>query len=177
VQKIITYEKVKSRKTAHRLLGKGISMLFPMEVLFERYVAAKLKSKFSPDYYLKEQVGNMSLTRHKSDDWFKLRPDIVVYCDRGNKKIVSVMDTKWKRLNQNANSRKEKYNLAQSDIYQLFAYGQKYLEGEGELYLIYPKHEAFNESLPSFDFSEKLKIHVVPYDLLRDECDINLISS
>lgn len=150
--------------------SNGVSFLFPMEVLFERYVAAKLKNKFDKPYSLSSQVRGKALAKHKGDDWFNLRPDIVVYND---KNIVSVMDTKWKVLNQepgNAN-----YNLSQSDMYQLFAYGEKYMNGEGELYLIYPKHERFYAPLDRFDFKPGLKLNVVPYDLVNDECDITLV--
>tara|TARA_R110001583_G_scaffold195364_2_gene372304 strand:+ start:6020 stop:7312 length:1293 start_codon:yes stop_codon:yes gene_type:complete len=153
-------------------VNNGVSFLFPMEVLFERYVAAKLKRQISKPLRLTEQTQSKALTKHKEQNWFKLRPDIVVYND---KTIVSVMDTKWKLLNQNLNTGKDKYNLAQSDMYQLFAYGEKYMNGEGELYLIYPKHEKFETPLEHFSFKPGLQLNVVPYDLVNDECDIQLV--
>lgn len=153
-------------------LNNGVSFLFPMEVLFERYVAAKLKRQINKPLRLTEQTQSKALTKHKEQNWFKLRPDIVVYND---KTIVSVMDTKWKVLNQNLNTGKDKYNLAQSDMYQLFAYGEKYMNGEGELYLIYPKHEKFEAPLEHFSFKPGLQLNVVPYDLVNDECDIQLV--
>jgi len=52
-----------------------------------------------------------------------------------------VLDTKWKRLD--ASDREHKYGLSQADFYQLFAYGQKYLGGKGEMALIYPKWSRF----------------------------------
>ena len=58
-------------------------------------------------------------------------------------------------------------------MYQLFAYGEKYLKGQGSLVLIYPKNENFLESLPSFEFKPGLLLHVVPYDLDKDELRIN----
>jgi|TARA_R110002060_G_scaffold68010_4_gene76678 5-methylcytosine-specific restriction enzyme subunit McrC len=153
-------------------VNNGVSFLFPMEVLFERYVAAKLKRQINKPLRLTEQTQNKALTKHKEQNWFKLRPDIVVYND---KTIVSVMDTKWKLLNQNLNTGKDKYHLAQSDMYQLFAYGEKYMNGEGELYLIYPKHEKFETPLEHFSFKPGLQLNVVPYDLVNDECDIQLV--
>lgn len=153
-------------------VNNGVSFLFPMEVLFERYVAAKLKRQISKPLRITEQTQSKALTKHKEQNWFKLRPDIVVYND---KTIVSVMDTKWKLLNQNLKTGKDKYNLAQSDMYQLFAYGEKYMNGEGELYLIYPKHENFETPLEHFSFKPGLQLNVVPYDLVNDECDIQLV--
>lgn len=149
----------------------GVSFLFPMEVLFERYVAAKLKRQLAKPLRLTEQTQSKALTKHKDQNWFKLRPDIVVFND---KTIVSVMDTKWKVLNQNLDTGRDKYNLAQSDMYQLFAYGEKYMKGKGELYLIYPKHEKFDAPLDHFKFKPELQLNVVPYDLVNDECDIQL---
>jgi 5-methylcytosine-specific restriction enzyme subunit McrC len=151
--------------------NNGVSFLFPMEVLFERYVAAKLKRQLTKPLRLTEQTQSKALTKHREQNWFKLRPDIVVYND---KTIVSVMDTKWKTLNQNLDSSTDKYNLAQSDMYQLFAYGEKYMDGQGELYLIYPQHVKFDAPLEHFDFKPGLKLNVVPYDLVNDVCAIHL---
>jgi 5-methylcytosine-specific restriction enzyme subunit McrC len=78
------------------------------------------------------------------------------------------MDTKWKVLNENLGNGKEKYNLSQSDMYQLFAYGEKYMEGKGELFLIYPRRQQFNHSLAPFEFKSGLTLKVVPYDIVND---------
>ena len=52
-----------------------------------------------------------------------------------------MLDTKWKLLN-NA-QRKEKYGLRQSGFYQMYAYGQTYRGGYGDIWLVYPQREAF----------------------------------
>ena len=95
--------------------------------------------------------------------------------DKSN--VVTVMDTKWKLLDSSLNTTKDKYNLSQADMYQLFAYGEKYLQGQGDLYLIYPKHIGFTESLAHFEFKQGLKLHVVPYDLEMDYCDMTALNS
>lgn len=146
---------------------KGLSFLFPMEQLFERYVAKQLARCLPTGLRLKSQVANQSLTTHKGEHWFKLKPDLVVY---DKKRVVAVMDTKWKLLDQSQGNTKQKYGLSQTDIYQLFAYGEKYLQGEGELYLIYPQHRQFIAPLQCFDYHAGLKLHVVPYDLATDAC-------
>ena len=151
---------------------EGLSFLFPMEQLFERYVAKQLKRQLPSYLKLREQVSSHCLTHHKGNDWFKLKPDIVVY-DRS--KVVTVMDTKWKLLDASLNTTKHKYNLSQSDLYQLFAYGEKYLSGQGDLYLIYPKHIGFIEPLANFEFKPELRLNVVPYDLETDECPFVII--
>ena len=47
---------------------------------------------------------------------------------------------------------------------QLQAYGQSYLDGQGDVVLIYPKTDAFQHALPVFEFpkSEGLRLWVVP---------------
>lgn len=149
-------------------LHKGLSFLFPMEQLFEKYVARQLSRKLPSNLHLKSQVSSLSLTSHNGKKWFRLKPDIVIY---EKQRVVSVIDTKWKLLDETQGNTKHKYGLNQSDMYQLFAYGEKYLQGTGDLYLIYPKHLAFTGSLPSFEFHDDLKLHVVPYDLVNDTCD------
>jgi len=55
--------------------------------------------------------------------------------------------------------------LSQSDFYQLFAYGQKYLGGAGRMALIYPLTEKFQSPLDAFDFGGGLSLEVLPFDL------------
>jgi len=62
-----------------------------------------------------------------------------------------------------------KYGLSQGDFYQMFAYGHHYLPGEGDMILIYPKTENFPETLQSFEFSDKLRLWVTPFDLQNDQ--------
>lgn len=86
---------------------------------------------------------------------------------RGDRRWV--LDTKWKRLDQSLGNSVDKYGLRQSDFYQLFAYGQRYLNGAGELLLVYPKSRCFEAELPPFAFSEALILRVVPFDLEKGE--------
>ncbi|KAA8696817.1 Uncharacterized protein ALO80_01088 [Pseudomonas caricapapayae] len=138
---------------------QGMSLLFPMEKLFERYVAACLKDSLPPDATLHTQRSSEYLCTHEDKKAFLLRPDLMI--TQGEKSWV--LDTKWKRLDSEMGSKN--YGLSQADFYQLFAYGQKYLGGQGDLVLIYPKRGAFQEALPVFEFSERLRLWVVPFDL------------
>ncbi|MCK5918817.1 MAG: McrC family protein [Cocleimonas sp.] len=151
---------------------QGVSMLFPMERLFESYVATLLKKSLHPEYKLVEQSTLHSLLQHKEKKMFQLRPDISI---RKGSVVISILDAKWKIIN--SNSREKKYGLSQADMYQLYAYGQKYLQGHGELYLIYPKQASFQESLPRFDFDKKLSLWVIPFDLESDKFINNKDSS
>lgn len=138
---------------------QGISMLFPMEKLFERYVAAHLAGALVNDAGLVTQAASEFLCTHDGSRIFQLKPDLLI--QQGEQRWV--LDTKWKRLD--AGNRSEKYGLSQADFYQLLAYGQKYLGGSGELALIYPLRKLFNHPLGHFDYSENLRLWVLPFDL------------
>ncbi len=148
------------------LRGKtqGISLLFPMEKLFERYVETQLRKKLPVPYTLKTQAASKSLCNHDGRNIFQLRPDFLI---RNGQKTVIVLDTKWKLIS--INDRENKYGLSQSDFYQLFAYGHKHLAGNGEMLMIYPQTDNFNDVLPQFDFSPDLKLWVVPFDLTNNK--------
>lgn len=138
----------------------GISLLFPMEKLFERYVETKLRKQLPAPYSLKSQAASESLCIHNGGKMFQLRPDFIV---QEGKRNILVLDTKWKLLS--TLNRENKYGLSQSDFYQLFAYGNKYLAAKGEMFLIYPQSSMFPGVLPPFDYSPDLRLWVVPFDL------------
>lgn len=148
------------------LRGKtqGISLLFPMEKLFERYVEVQLRKQLPSHHTLKAQASSLSLCDHDNGKMFQLRPDFLIR--EGNKSII-VLDTKWKIIS--SADKATKYGLSQSDFYQLFTYGHKHLNGIGKMLLIYPWTEKFAEELKSFDFSSDLRLWVVPFDLTNDK--------
>jgi 5-methylcytosine-specific restriction enzyme subunit McrC len=57
--------------------------------------------------------------------------------------------------------------LSQADFYQLQAYGLSYLDGVGDVVLIYPKTDAFHSPLPVFDFPKTtgMRLWVLPFCL------------
>jgi len=140
---------------------EGLSLLFPMEKLFERYVAACLRRKLRNTAKLVTQPAREHMCYHKEKDWFELRPDILI--THGSQSWV--LDTKWKRLNQALDTAKDKYGISQDDFYQMFAYGQRYLNGSGKMLLVYPKTRDFYKTLAPFEFSEDLKLWAVAFDL------------
>ncbi len=141
------------------------SLMFPMEKLFEVYVAKHLRAQLHPSFRLKVQPASQYLVKHESEQWFRMEPDLVVHDTASNH--LMVLDTKWKLLNATAAARKDKYQLSQADFYQLHAYGHTYLRGQGEVVLIYPRTDNFSEPLLPFDFAnaEKLRLWVVPFCL------------
>lgn len=141
----------------------GISLLFPMEKLFERYVESRLRTQLPAPFTLKAQGASHSLCTHQDKRMFQLRPDLLI--QRGQQTCL-VLDTKWKRIS--ASDTENKYGLSQSDFYQMFAYGHKYLAGKGEMLLIYPLTETLPGVLPPFDFAPDLRLWVAPFDLEND---------
>ncbi|MCM5703878.1 McrC family protein [Larsenimonas salina] len=135
----------------------GMSLLFPMEQLFEQYVAHHLKRAAPPGTRVHTQATGAWLCRHRGRNLFQLRPDLLV--EQGARRWV--LDTKWKRLAHDATN----YGLSQSDIYQLFAYGHRYLKGHGDVALIYPAHAMFDRALEAFEFSPTHRLWVLPFDL------------
>lgn len=151
----------------------GVSLLFPMERLFERYVEVCLRRELPAGVQLRATASSKYLCTHRNQNWFQLRPDFLL--GRGDTRWV--LDTKWKRLDAALESSKDKYGLSQADFYQLFAYGQRYLDGKGDLFLVYPMTASFKQALPVFCYSPDLRLWVVPFDLDKGTCtDIGVIS-
>lgn len=141
------------------------SLLFPMEAVFEAFVAKHLARQLDNGYTLRTQARSFSLVKHNKQDWFRLKPDLLVQTTRVNQ---LVLDTKWKLLDAHRANGTEKYGLDQNDFYQLHAYGQSYLDGQGDVVLIYPKTDRFDQPLPVFAFSNSLRLWVLPF-CLRDK--------
>ena len=146
--------------------SNATSLLFPMETIFEAYVEKNLARNLQAGFHLKPQASSHYLVEHMSNLWFKLKPDFLV---KDKNKTYLILDAKWKLLDPKKNNGKEKYQLSQADFYQLYAYGQQYLDGSGDVVLIYPKTDTFFEPLPVFNFSktENLKLWVLPYCIIN----------
>lgn len=155
---------------------RGISLLFPMERLFEVTVAKALQKAAvaltGSSKTIKTQLRAASLCHHQHQPWFLLKPDLSAELDGQ----LWIMDTKWKRLDLNDSA--AKFGLSQQDFYQMFAYGHKYLAGSGTLVLIYPAWQGFPAGTQPlhFSYSDDLNLYVLPYDLEDKNAAKNLIS-
>lgn len=137
--------------------SSALSLLFPMEAVFESYVASVLRTQLPDGAELTTQASSKYLVTHNQRSQFQLKPDLLLTLPDNSKLIL---DTKWKLLDLDEHN----YGLSQSDLYQMFAYGHKYLGGKGDLFLIYPAHHSFDKPIEhSFDYSESLKLWVVPF--------------
>ena len=144
---------------------QGMSLLFPMEKLFERYVEAWLYGQLHPDARLKPQAASRYLCEHNQGKMFCLKPDLLI--DTAEQRWI--LDAKWKRLD--VEQRDKNYGLNQSDFYQLFTYGHKYRNETGipKLVLIYPYWSGLKTALPAFDFGEGMSLWALPFDLDNEQ--------
>ena len=139
----------------------GNSLLFPMETLFERYVEVCLRRSLPPGAMLEPSPRRHHLATHQGQRWFTLVPDFLLTI--GGRQLV--LDTKWKRIDSRMGNPNDKYGLNQADFYQMFAYGERYLDGSGDILLVYPRTAFFNTPLPVFELGPKLRLWVTPFDL------------
>ena len=98
----------------------ALALLFPMEALFESYIAAQLKKVLGKtNFKVSAQDKKYHLFTLPSKK-FLMKPDIVI--ERKFDNAVFVCDTKWKLLSDE----KSNYGISQSDMYQMYAYQKKY---------------------------------------------------
>ena len=161
------------------------ALLFPAEKLFESYIAMLFR-KYAADFITSAQHAKYYLIdKHRNKGIFKLRPDLFLQSENSDKKNKPydciLIDTKWKIINSKLIDKN--YLIDIKDMYQLFAYGEKYGQGiEKEkhiqvipkLILLYPCTKEFKKPLPVFNYEEikhdtGLKLYVFPFDLSDPE--------
>lgn len=115
----------------------AFALLFPMETLFESYIATQLKKMLNGTGY---NLSAQDKTYHLFDEpkKFLMKPDIVIRHKGLNR--IFVMDTKWKVL---ADS-KANYGISQADMYQMYAYQNKY--HSENVTLLYPLTEKVEQN-------------------------------
>lgn len=129
----------------------AFALLFPMETLYESYVAALLKRLLDPQQYT---VTAQDCRFHLFDvpeKAFRLQPDIVIRHRSSGR--VFLMDTKWKLLSAN----KPHFGISQADMYQMSAYQRRY--DAVSVTLLYPQAPQFpSGKVLSFASSDGLRV-------------------
>jgi len=144
----------------------ALALLFPMEKVFESFVAAKFRRHISDGINLRTQDARYSLFDSPTRA-FSLRPDLVLEFD--GKTIV--MDTKWKLLSDNARN----HGISQSDMYQMYAYSKKY--GSDCIVLLYPHSDNVSRSEFRYASDDNVNVDVSFIDLRNSDSSIaNLIA-
>jgi 5-methylcytosine-specific restriction enzyme subunit McrC len=140
----------------------ALALLFPMEKVFESFIAARFRKHLSTGINIRTQDNRYSLFDSPSRA-FALRPDIVLEFDGR----TIVLDTKWKLLTDSARNK----GISQSDMYQMYAYSKKY-EAEG-IVLVYPNSNLINRTNISFASDDNVKVSVSFIDLRNVEGSIS----
>ncbi len=114
---------------------KTFSLLFDMNKVFERFVAAFLRRYVTPRFMDVEVLPHAGhhkrhLMESEGQGVLRLEPDMLVEGPGGRR---LVMDTKWKLLSR---ARRGRGGVAESDLYQLYAYTRRY--GCARSVLLYP---------------------------------------
>ena len=116
--------------------GRGFSLLFEMNTLFEEYAARMLKRALAGSgLSVVPQGGRLYCLEDvdRNAQRFMTKPDILV---KRGASVELVIDTKWKRLSARIDDPKQ--GVSQADVYQMMAYGRIYQCPR--LMLLYPHH-------------------------------------
>jgi len=125
---------------AHKTVAaEGITLLFPMNDLFEAYIfALARRALVDSGVEVEPQGGGLyclgSYTGQylKDGSLFGTRPDLILRHRSGD--ALTIVDTKWKKLSTDLSERK--HGVKESDVYQMMAYARLY--HVPELMLLYP---------------------------------------
>ena len=141
-------------------VGKHVNqaLLFPMWEVFEDFVAACFR-RHQQQFSVREQGSQkpQPLASIDGKGVFYMKPDI---CLMSGDKTKFILDTKWKRINEDSDDLK--HGISQADMYQLFAYGKKY--SCKQVALVYPKTKQFQKEL-RYKFDEELSLSCFPFDV------------
>ena len=138
----------------------GSAILFPMEQVFEAFVAKWVNKIFSEKSsgQIRVSVQDRGYFLFDYPEKFRLRPDIVL---RENSKNPIILDTKWKRLKPDS---RINYGISQADMYQMYAYSKKY--HTSDIWLLYPLNEDVKNLHDVIFFAERdedMKVNVRVY--------------
>ena len=148
----------------------AFALMFPMETLFESYIAAKLRKELKQsEYSLSAQDKSYHLFDAPSRK-FLIKPDIVIKHKPTN--TIFILDTKWKVLSD----KKPNYGISQADMYQMYAYHKKY--AAKSVTLLYPLTEKVSpEQLIEFDSKDEVTVNVRFIDLFDLKKSLNSLAS
>jgi len=143
------------------------ALLFPMEKVFESYVASEIKKTIlDKDWVITTQDKGLFL--FDDPEKFSLRPDIVI---KKRENEIIVLDTKWKIL---IDDERKNYGISQADMYQMYSYAKKY-EAQS-VFVIYPLNSQMMEYVDkgiSFTSEDNVKVHIFLIDLVNMEISVN----
>lgn len=144
----------------------ALALLFPMEKIFESFVAAKFRKHLGNGVSLRTQDTRYSLFDSPTCA-FALRPDLVL--ESGERTFV--LDTKWKLLSDNVRNN----GISQSDMYQMYAYSKKY--NADSVVLLYPQSDNVSKGEIRYASEDNVKVDVSFIDLRNVDSSITKLMS
>jgi 5-methylcytosine-specific restriction enzyme subunit McrC len=149
----------------------GITLLFPMNKLFEAYIAALARRALrGSELTVHTQAGllNCLIEEGGGDERFQTKPDILI---KRGADTVMVIDTKWKRIGRDPGDAKR--GVSQGDVYQMMAYARLYRCSD--VLLLYPHHSGLGAS--ELDAAYRMlvgheRLRVASVDLVPKEAEI-----
>lgn len=148
-------------------------LLFPMEYIFEDFIAGFIEENFSDKWEVKFQKSEMYLCNQPQV--FKMKNDIFLSQKNGGTQII--IDTKYK-VRASGFENNPKRGIYQPDLYQMVSYAFK--RGCSNVLMIYPEESNGNNSSDEFKitsgFDEKREINVkaigIPFYTLNNIGDL-----
>lgn len=145
----------------------AIALLFPMEKIFEDFVAAKFRRHLKSGMSLRIQDAGHHLFDSPRRA-FALRPDIVLEIADS----TMVLDTKWKLLRDNVTNQ----GISQADMYQMYAYSKKYQADK--IILLYPQTDVLTNQDIKFSSDDDVEVEACFVDLRNpDESIVRLLNN
>lgn len=149
--------------TGNKGEDKSFAILFEMNDVYERYITNLLIMHLD-DYIIHSQHTKHKLLMNEKTNKsiFSLKPDIVI---EQNKNPKIIIDTKWKKLDYNAN----RHGVKREDFYQMYAYLTKYKDANAAI-LLYPSDGSnkYDDYLESWyledDISKKIRVYHIELD-------------
>ena len=138
----------------------NISLLFPMEKVFENFVTNSF-GRYQRRYRVAAQHPQKQLATIEGKGAFTTKPDIAL---KDGTCVRFILDAKWKDiegLGENA-----KHGIDQADMYQLYAYGKRYRCDA--VALVYPRTGRFPDEL-RYRFFDGLPLICLPFDVTRPQ--------
>lgn len=110
-------------------------LLFPMEYVFEDFLAGFVERHLSKDWCVEYQKSEMYLaTNSKSENVFNMKHDMFL-TSKKDEEIKIIVDAKYK-LRTKADLKEKKKGISQSDLYQVVSYALR--RGCSDVFIIYP---------------------------------------
>ena len=135
----------------------AFALLFPMETLFESYIAAQMKRLLKGTNYMLSVQEKKYYLFDEPGKRFLIKPDIVIR-DKVNGRTF-IVDTKWKILSDD----KVNYGISQADMYQMYAYQKKY--DSENVTLIYPQNNKMENKRIRYLSADGVEVKIQFVDL------------